>query len=88
MTATNQSSHKLLEIAFSIYKRALSPVLHALAPGPGGCCYQPSCSEYAALALAQHGPLRGSAMTMWRLLRCNPFSRGGWDPVPAAQKRV
>jgi putative membrane protein insertion efficiency factor len=69
---------------FTAYKRAFAPVLHALSPTGGGCVYQPTCSEYAALALAQHGWLRGTALASWRLLRCNPLSRGGWDPVPAA----
>ena len=86
--APSPASHsRPLDLAFTAYKRVLSPVLHALAPGSGGCCYQPSCSEYATLALAQHGVARGGAMAVWRLLRCNPFSRGGWDPVPAARRR-
>jgi uncharacterized protein len=65
----------------SIYKRVLAPALHAGVPG--ACCFQPTCSEYAAIALAEHGPLRGGLMAMGRLLRCNPFNRGGFDPVPA-----
>lgn len=62
------------------YRRWLSPALHSL--NPGGCKYLPTCSEYASLAIATHGPLRGSLLATWRLLRCNPFSRGGLDQVP------
>jgi hypothetical protein len=47
--------------------------------GPGTCKYHPSCSQYAIDALRKHGPLKGSAMAAWRLLRCNPWSRGGVD---------
>jgi uncharacterized protein len=62
------------------YRRWLSPALHAIAPG--GCKYLPTCSEYAATAIAVHGPLRGLGLAIWRLLRCHPFARGGLDPVP------
>ncbi len=48
---------------------------------PTTCKYHPSCSEYAIQALRTHGLVRGSAMAGWRLLRCNPWSRGGHDPV-------
>ncbi len=58
------------------YKRWVSPLL------PPACRYVPSCSEYAAEAVARHGVLRGGAMAAWRLIRCNPFVRGGYDPVP------
>ncbi len=81
MTAQS-TRHSILDFLFQVYKRVLSPVLHAFSPGGGGCPYQPTCSEYAVLALAQHGWMRGSTMALWRLLRCNPLSRGGWDPVP------
>ena len=65
-------------IAF--YRRWLSPALHVITPG--GCRYLPTCSEYAATAIAMHGPLRGSRLALFRLLRCHPFARGGLDPVP------
>ncbi len=48
---------------------------------PASCKYHPSCSEYAMQAVRRHGILRGSALAGWRLLRCNPWSRGGFDPV-------
>ncbi len=73
-----------IEAAFAVYKRLVSPILHTLSFARGGCAFQPTCSEYAALACAEHGLLRGSAMVAWRVLRCNPLSRGGWDPVPSA----
>jgi len=58
------------------YRWALSPVL-------GPCCrFEPTCSAYAEEALHEHGVLRGLALTTWRLLRCQPFSRAGLDPVP------
>ncbi len=48
---------------------------------PATCKYHPSCSRYAMDALRMHGLLRGGALAAWRLLRCNPWSRGGVDPV-------
>lgn len=51
------------------------------------CRYYPSCSTYAVGALRVHGPLRGSAMAAWRLLRCNPWSPGGIDHVPPSRTR-
>jgi uncharacterized protein len=73
---------RLLLAILAFYKRWLSPALHAVSPG--GCKFLPTCSEYAAAAIATHGPLRGSALACWRLLRCHPFSPGGLDPVPGA----
>jgi putative membrane protein insertion efficiency factor len=53
-----------------------------LSPMTGDRCkYYPSCSEYAAQAINQYGILRGLVLAGWRLLRCNPWSRGGFDPV-------
>jgi len=46
------------------------------------CRFIPSCSEYCIQALRSHGLFRGSVMGVWRILRCNPFCRGGYDPVP------
>ena len=46
------------------------------------CRYIPTCSEYAQTASERYGALKGGRMAAWRLLRCNPFSKGGYDPVP------
>jgi uncharacterized protein len=71
---------RLLLALLAFYKRWLSPAMHAM--GGGGCKFMPTCSEYAAVAIAVHGPLRGCALAAWRLVRCHPFSRGGLDQVP------
>ena len=57
------------------YRRFLSPVL------PQRCKYHPSCSAYAVEAVRSYGVIRGSVLAGWRLLRCNPWSHGGYDPV-------
>ena len=61
------------------YRRFISP---AMAPR---CKYHPSCSAYAVQAIERYGILRGLVLATWRVLRCNPFSHGGYDP-PEAQK--
>jgi hypothetical protein len=58
------------------YQRHLSPILGA------NCKYLPTCSQYAIEAVERHGAVKGSLMALWRIIRCNPFSRGGYDPVP------
>lgn len=56
----------------------------AISPLYGDVCrYHPSCSAYGLTAFQQHGVFRGGAMTLWRILRCNPWTRGGIDDVPA-----
>ncbi len=77
---------RLLLAILAFYRRWLSPALHSLSPG--GCKYLPTCSEYASIAIATHGPLRGSALAAWRLLRCHPFARGGLDPVPPVESHI
>ena len=59
------------------YQRVISPAL------PRRCKYEPTCSAYAVEALQQFGILRGLVLAAWRVLRCNPFSHGGYDPVAA-----
>jgi putative membrane protein insertion efficiency factor len=66
----------MAEYFLRFYKGAISPLL------PVACRFVPSCSEYTAEAVAKHGLLHGAALGFWRLLRCNPFARGGYDPVP------
>jgi len=46
------------------------------------CPYIPTCSTYAVEAIEKHGAIKGSLLAIWRILRCNPFSSGGYDPVP------
>lgn len=61
--------------ALRVYKRDVSPLL------PPACRYTPSCSEYAMDAVERHGVAKGLALAVKRVLSCNPFSRGGYDPV-------
>jgi uncharacterized protein len=67
------------------YKRFLSPMLHAVSGVGGGCRFQPTCSEYAAIAFHEHGFLRGAWLTLARVLKCHPLHAGGFDPVPARE---
>ncbi|HEX5748034.1 MAG TPA: membrane protein insertion efficiency factor YidD [Archangium sp.] len=66
----------LLALPIRFYRRFLSPLL------PPACRFHPSCSSYALQALHKHGALRGVRLILWRLLRCQPFHPGGFDPVP------
>lgn len=67
---------RLLLALIAAYRRWLSPAL------PQRCRYEPSCSSYAGESIARFGAARGTLLATWRLLRCNPFSHGGFDPVP------
>ena len=67
---------KLLLSLIRFYRRSISPLF------PPSCRFVPTCSEYAMQALATHGLLKGLLLTVWRLLRCQPFARFGYDPVP------
>jgi hypothetical protein len=71
---------KILIAFIRVYQYTMSPLLGAR------CRYYPSCSSYAVGALREHGALRGLGLATWRLLRCNPFSNGGYDPVPPRHK--
>ncbi|MDD3618882.1 MAG: membrane protein insertion efficiency factor YidD [Desulfobulbaceae bacterium] len=57
------------------YKQYISPFL------PPSCRFTPTCSQYAIDAVQKHGVMRGLLLAVWRLLRCHPFARGGYDPV-------
>lgn len=59
--------------ALAGYKRVISPLL------PRSCRFSPTCSEYARLAILKHGLVRGGALALWRLLRCQPLAAGGID---------
>ena len=50
--------------------------------GRATCIYTPTCSQYAIEAIEKYGVLKGGLLAAWRILRCNPFSKGGYDPVP------
>lgn len=65
---------RLLIRLIRAYQRQLSPLLGA------SCRFVPTCSEYAIEAIEGYGVLRGLGLAVWRILRCNPFSRGGYDP--------
>jgi putative membrane protein insertion efficiency factor len=67
---------KLLLLLIKGYRSVLSPIL------PDACRFYPSCSQYAEAALREHGPLRGTALSLGRVARCHPFHPGGHDPVP------
>lgn len=62
--------------AIRLYQKTLSPAL------PTQCRFTPTCSQYGLESVRKYGTLRGGALTTWRILRCNPFGRGGHDPVP------
>ena len=62
------------------YKRWISPML------PVACRFTPTCSDYAMEAVETYGAVRGSALALGRLLRCHPFARSGYDPVPCNHK--
>lgn len=67
---------RVLLATIGAYRRWISPSL------PRRCRYEPTCSSYAAESVRRFGALRGALLACWRLLRCNPFSHGGFDPVP------
>ena len=58
------------------YQVAISPLK------PACCRFTPTCSQYAIEALRKHGPIKGLLLTIWRILRCNPWGGSGYDPVP------
>jgi uncharacterized protein len=68
-------ARQVVTFPIRLYQRLFSPLLGQR------CRYYPSCSEYAVQAVGRFGILRGLILAAWRLLRCNPFSRGGFDPV-------
>lgn len=64
------------------YRRWISPLK------PPSCRFHPTCSAYASEAILVHGIFRGLGLATWRILRCHPFARGGYDPVPPARVRT
>jgi uncharacterized protein len=76
------SPRRFVAQVFRAYKTYVSPAI------PPACRFHPTCSEYAAEAVEAHGVGYGLYLTMRRLLRCNPWCRGGFDPVPAPRRRA
>ena len=72
---------RVLLALLSVYRRFISPAL------PRHCRYEPTCSAYAAEAIARHGALRGSVLAVKRIARCHPWAPGGVDPVPGERAR-
>lgn len=70
-------ARRVVTAPITAYQRLISPAL------PRRCKYEPTCSAYAAQAIGRYGILRGLVLAVWRVLRCNPFSHGGFDPVGA-----
>ena len=75
MNALRTAPRRVFLLPLRAYQRVVSPLFVSR------CRYHPSCSEYAAQAIERYGILRGLVLGGWRLLRCNPFSHGGYDPV-------
>ena len=67
---------KLFLFIIKFYRKYISPIKSTKCP------YIPSCSEYGMEAIEKYGALKGGALALWRIIRCNPFSKGGHDPVP------
>ncbi len=65
---------EVLILPVRCYQVVIGPLL------PKVCIFHPSCSEYFILAVRKHGPLRGAGKGLWRICRCNPLNRGGYDP--------
>ncbi|MHB1254014.1 MAG: membrane protein insertion efficiency factor YidD [Candidatus Humimicrobiaceae bacterium] len=66
---------KVLILIIRGYKKVISPLI------PPSCRFYPTCSTYAIQALEKHGIIKGSIKALYRILRCNPFNKGGYDPV-------
>lgn len=76
LRALSRAAVWLLCLPITAYQRFISPLT------PPSCRFVPTCSEYAKQALIKHGPLKGLALALWRILRCNPWGGSGYDPVP------
>lgn len=73
---------RFLVFLLKSYKKYISPHLG------NHCRFTPTCSEYAITAIERFGPFRGSLMTFFRLVRCNPLFKGGYDPVPEKDRKL
>ena len=75
MTSATEALRAAVTAPIRLYQKTVSPLTGSR------CKYHPSCSEYSVQAISKFGILRGLVLAGWRLLRCNPWSRGGFDPV-------
>jgi len=75
--AVSRAARALVAAPIVVYQRVISPAL------PRRCKYEPTCSRYALDAIRTYGILRGIVLATWRVLKCNPWSDGGYDPVEA-----
>jgi putative membrane protein insertion efficiency factor len=72
---------KLVLCSIRFYQKYVSPAGKLIFPA-GICRFTPTCSEYAASAISEHGVIKGGLLSIRRIVRCHPFSRGGFEPVP------
>ncbi|MCM1567988.1 MAG: membrane protein insertion efficiency factor YidD [Roseburia sp.] len=72
---------RILIAVIKFYQKYLSPLKSTKCP------YYPTCSQYGLEAVQIHGALKGGCLAVWRILRCNPFSKGGYDPVPEKKSK-
>jgi uncharacterized protein len=79
--APNAAAGWVMRAAIRAYQLTIAPIL------PPSCRFEPSCSHYAAEAIARHGPWRGFGLALHRLLRCHPWGGSGYDPVPDPARR-
>lgn len=80
---------KIILGAIRIYQKTISPDHGIFSGGKQRVCrFYPTCSEYTHQAVEKFGVIRGLGKGFWRILRCNPFSRGGYDPIGASKKGV
>ena len=82
----NGSERKRLEreivlLPVKIYRRIISPLI------PPSCRFEPTCSQYAITAVTRFGIIRGGYLTVRRLIKCHPFNKGGYDPVPKKEEQ-
>ena len=79
----NDSERERLSLPARLFIQLIKSYQLFVSPRSGPCCrYTPSCSQYAIDALRIHGAFKGLFLAVWRIMRCNPFSKGGYDPVP------
>ena len=76
MTALSKAITWILVAPIIFYQKFITPYT------PASCRFTPTCSEYARQALVKYGPIKGLALAIWRILRCNPWGGSGYDPVP------